>query len=100
MTYCFFKTSTSPNLVRSLPFTAALNPSRRSGAIYRLIWACLTALAGVAMLDGVEFGFVPSRGKALGSWRFKRLLALRGMRGGSMREGEASFLTIDERVCQ
>ncbi len=52
------------------------------------------------MLGGVEFGFVPSWGKGLGSWRFKRLMALRGMRGGSMREGDASFLTIDERGCQ
>lgn len=52
------------------------------------------------MLGAVSFGFAPSGGKEFGSWRFNLLTALRGMRGGSMREGEASCLAIDERGCQ
>ena len=83
MTYCFFKISTKPALVRSLPCTAVLKSSMTSGGIKRFGGFGGLAAAELSSLGPRAFGLFAGSA-VLGNKRFVRLRVWSGIRGGSM----------------
>ena len=79
--YCCFRTSTKPSFVSSLPSTAFLNSSRRSGGIRRL--GPVGAFMGAVASDDLATLTPVTATEGLGRM-FWRLIGFNGIRGGSI----------------